>query len=80
MLDGYERPARAHVIPDRNQAISWLLGEAREGDSVLIAGGDRTEGVVDQGFGPACRDAEIASSWLYESARNTIKFPGIALG
>ncbi|MCA9270290.1 MAG: hypothetical protein KDA41_17535, partial [Planctomycetales bacterium] len=38
VLDGYDRPARAHVIPDRWQAIEWALRQARPGDAVLIAG------------------------------------------
>ncbi|MFV1966569.1 MAG: Mur ligase family protein [Pirellulaceae bacterium] len=80
VLDGYDRPARAHVIPDRAQAIAWVLSQAREGDSVLIAGGDRTEGMVDNGYGLSCRDAEIARNWLYESSRDTIEFSGIAMG
>jgi len=68
ILDGYERPARAHVIPSRDQAIRWLLGRARPGDSVLIAGGSRMCGLGSRQQPGVCPDAEIARSWLYQSA------------
>lgn len=42
VLDGYERAARAHLIPSREQAIAWTLGEAKPGDMVLIANAHRT--------------------------------------
>ena len=38
VVDGYERPAKAHVIANRQQAIAWALEQAQEGDCVLIAG------------------------------------------
>jgi UDP-N-acetylmuramoyl-L-alanyl-D-glutamate--2,6-diaminopimelate ligase len=38
VLDGFERPARVHVIPSRLDAIRWALDEAEPGDSVLITG------------------------------------------
>ena len=44
VIDGYERPAKAHAIPDRQQAIAWAIGEAQPGDCILIAG---------------CRDAHL---------------------
>ena len=69
VLDGYDRPARAHLIPTRAQAIRWTLEQAKPGDSVLIAGEGR--------LGVACEldrfstpdDFDIAQQWLYETAR-----------
>ena len=66
ILDGYERPARAHILPDRAEAIRWALGEARTGDAVLISGkGDQqfqALGDEEQFFD----DREIAQEWLRE--------------
>lgn len=38
VMDGYNRPALAHVIPDRCKAIAWALQNAAPGDTVLLAG------------------------------------------
>lgn len=38
VLDGYDRPALAHLIPSRLKAMTWALREAQAGDTVLIAG------------------------------------------
>jgi UDP-N-acetylmuramyl-tripeptide synthetase len=38
VLDGYDRPALAHLIPDRAKAIGWVIGQARPKDVILIAG------------------------------------------
>jgi UDP-N-acetylmuramoyl-L-alanyl-D-glutamate--2,6-diaminopimelate ligase len=66
ILDGYERPARAHILPDRAEAIRWALGEARADDAVLIAGkGDQSVQMIGdekQFFD----DREVARSWLQE--------------
>jgi len=66
IIDGYKRPARAHILPDREQAIRWALGEAQPDDTVLIAGkGDQQFQVV----GDEKRyfdDREVAREWLYE--------------
>jgi UDP-N-acetylmuramoyl-L-alanyl-D-glutamate--2,6-diaminopimelate ligase len=71
ILDGYDRPARAHVIPTRAQAIEWALEQAKPGDAVLIAGSDRSCGVIGDGSGSLCRDTETARDWLYRSATET---------
>jgi UDP-N-acetylmuramoyl-L-alanyl-D-glutamate--2,6-diaminopimelate ligase len=67
ILDGYERPARAHIIPRRDQAIRWALDQAATGDAVLIAGCSRTSGLDDPQQRPVCEDTEVARSWLRES-------------
>lgn len=38
VLDGFQRPGKAHVIPSRDKAIRWALEEAREGDTVVVCG------------------------------------------
>jgi UDP-N-acetylmuramoyl-L-alanyl-D-glutamate--2,6-diaminopimelate ligase len=69
VLDGYDRAARAHLIPTRSQAIRWTLEQAKPGDSVLIAGEGRL-GIVSEMDGPTTLDDyDIARGWLYESAR-----------
>ncbi|MEO8495497.1 MAG: UDP-N-acetylmuramoyl-L-alanyl-D-glutamate--2,6-diaminopimelate ligase [Planctomycetota bacterium] len=69
VLDGYDRAARAHLIPTRSQAIQWTLEQAKPGDSVLIAGEGRL-GVAAETSGLAMPDDyDIARGWLYETAR-----------
>lgn len=69
LLDGYNRPGKALVRPDRRAAIHWALEQARPGDAVVIAG----KGELNtQEVGPrvvAWSDRDIAREWLYESAR-----------
>ena len=66
ILDGYDRPARGHVMPDRAKAIEWALGQAGPGDTVLIAGkGNETFQIVgNQRL--QFDDREVARSWLYD--------------
>jgi UDP-N-acetylmuramoyl-L-alanyl-D-glutamate--2,6-diaminopimelate ligase len=65
VLDGFERPHKAQVIPNRSAAIQFALDQARPGDAVLIAGrGDRTSRPA-RGKGPAYDDREVALQWLY---------------
>lgn len=68
ILDGYERPARAHSIPSRINAIQWALDKARPGDSLLIAGGSRTGWLGEETQGTD--DFELARNWLYEFGDN----------
>jgi UDP-N-acetylmuramoyl-L-alanyl-D-glutamate--2,6-diaminopimelate ligase len=69
ILDGYDRPARAHVIPSRGQAILWTLDQALPGDSVLIAGEQRHGMLEETTDETAFDDLEIARRWLYETAK-----------
>ncbi|PHS01119.1 MAG: UDP-N-acetylmuramoyl-L-alanyl-D-glutamate--2,6-diaminopimelate ligase [Blastopirellula sp.] len=47
IMDGYDRPAKAHVMPNRREAIKWAINEAQTGDTVLIAGrGNETHQLV----------------------------------
>lgn len=38
LLDGYQRPSRAHFVPDRERAIETAMQWAGRGDAVVIAG------------------------------------------
>ena len=68
ILDGYEKPARAHMMPDRARAIGWALFQAQPGDSVLIAGrGDANQQVVE-GRKVDFDDRQVARFFLYELA------------
>jgi UDP-N-acetylmuramoyl-L-alanyl-D-glutamate--2,6-diaminopimelate ligase len=59
LLDGFERPQKAQVIPNRTKAIEFALDQAGTGDAVLIAGRSDQE--------PAS-DREVACQWLYSHA------------
>ena len=75
MIDGYQRPARSHVLPDRREAIYWALGEARRGDCVLIAGkGNRTT-QIDGGGQHHFDDREVVRYWLTDRGPQLLKFP-----
>lgn len=65
LLDGFAKPSKAQVIPDRAAAIRWALSHAREGDSVLISGkGDRTGQLIGRKR-IKHDDREVACQWLY---------------
>ncbi len=81
ILDGFENPGRAHIIPDRAKAIQWALGEARPGDTVVIAGkGDQKYQIIGQ-RPMAFDDCQIARQWLFghrpnlESTHSTVTLP-----
>jgi UDP-N-acetylmuramoyl-L-alanyl-D-glutamate--2,6-diaminopimelate ligase len=66
ILDGYDRPAQAQVMPDRMRAIGWALAEARAGDTVLIAGrGNETLHAVADRV-DQFDDREVVRGFLYE--------------
>jgi UDP-N-acetylmuramoyl-L-alanyl-D-glutamate--2,6-diaminopimelate ligase len=66
VLDGFERPGKAQVIPNRQAAIQFALSQAGEGDCVLIAGrGDRVS-QIGRGKQSTYDDREVACQWLYQ--------------
>jgi UDP-N-acetylmuramoyl-L-alanyl-D-glutamate--2,6-diaminopimelate ligase len=66
ILEGFDRPADALVIPDRADAIRRALTSAGPGDCVLIAGkGHEIYQIIGRDRVPM-DDYEIASQWLYE--------------
>ena len=77
ILDGFERPARAHLIPDRITAIEWALSQAGADDAVLIAGrGDQSICSLEEGR-RELTDHEVCQAWLYnhDSLRPTPLIP-----
>jgi UDP-N-acetylmuramoyl-L-alanyl-D-glutamate--2,6-diaminopimelate ligase len=67
VLDGYERPARAHVMPDRQHAITWALSQARPGDCVLIAGCRDHMVTFHNGRAEPADDGQFVRDWLYSA-------------
>jgi UDP-N-acetylmuramoyl-L-alanyl-D-glutamate--2,6-diaminopimelate ligase len=65
ILDGCQHPERPRLMPDRERAIEWALGQARPGDTVLIAGkGSEGQQIIGDQRRPF-DDREIACRWLY---------------
>ena len=66
VLDGFERPATAHVIPDRFKAIEWALSQAQPNDAVVITGsGERPIARVGEQQWEVC-DRDVCQAWLYD--------------
>lgn len=68
LLDGFAKPAKAHIIPTREEAIRWAISQAETGDTILLAG--QKDRFADAEFGETedhC-DREIAQRLLYEMA------------
>lgn len=68
VMDGFERPERVCVIGDRGEAISWALGQAEAGDTILVAGrGNDTHQIFGKRKVPF-DDRQFVREWLYEHA------------
>ena len=69
VLDGFEKPSTAQIMPDRIAAIEWALSQAGPEDAILIAGRG-AESIASLSNGKwKLTDAEVCQSWLYgESA------------
>jgi len=75
MLDGFTRPHKARVVPNRAAAIQFALSEAKLGDAVLIAGrGDRATR-PSNAKRPAYDDREVACQWLYGAGERELSVP-----
>jgi len=66
IIDGYDRPARAHVLPNRAEAIRWALAQARPGDAVLIAGKGERRYPVNRHERQLGDDRSVARQWLHQ--------------
>ncbi len=64
ILAGLKRPAEAEVIPDRAEAIAWVLSRARPGDGVLIAGARPRTGKTANRYS-LVDDRQVVRQWLY---------------
>jgi UDP-N-acetylmuramoyl-L-alanyl-D-glutamate--2,6-diaminopimelate ligase len=65
ILDGFERPHKAQIIPRRSEAIHSALSQAKAGDAVLITGCDPCANPPANGHQLVQDDREIACRWLY---------------
>lgn len=66
ILDGFDRPAQAHLMPDRAKAICWALHEARPNDIVLICGHAPVP-AADEELG--LHDEDVVRYWLTHEAQ-----------
>lgn len=68
ILDGFNKPASAQLIPNRMNAIEWTLSQAQPNDSVLITGcGERPiASVGDHKW--EISDRDVCQAWLYDRA------------
>lgn len=68
VLDGFQRPAAAEIIPNRFKAIEWVLQRAQPGDAVLVAGcGNRPFAIVGEDNW-TIGDKDVCEAWLYDNA------------
>jgi UDP-N-acetylmuramyl-tripeptide synthetase len=61
---GFTNPRKAHVILNRAEAIRFALDEAREGDTVVLAGMGQREYPSAAAGGGQCDDAELVRQLL----------------
>jgi len=71
VLDGFQRPAKAHVIPGRAAAIRYALGQARAGDCVLIAGRGERISPADGDAREPYDDVAVARQLLHGQTEQT---------
>ncbi len=67
ILDGVYQHDQVRLIPNRMDAIEWLLSEARPGDAVLITGvGEKPIATLAEEKWTVT-DAELVQAWLYDN-------------
>jgi UDP-N-acetylmuramoyl-L-alanyl-D-glutamate--2,6-diaminopimelate ligase len=68
VLDGFQKPESAQIIPNRFKAIQWVLDQAQPGDAVLISGcGERPFALVGEHHWTIA-DRDVCQAWLYDNA------------
>ena len=67
ILDGYDRPSRDHVLPDRAKAIAWALDQANAEDTILVTGNEPDPRRVYNSDQPVYDDRDIIRSCLSNS-------------
>ena len=68
VLDGFEKPESAQVVPNRFKAIEWVLSRAQPGDAVLISGcGERPFALVGENKWTIA-DTDVCEAWLYDNS------------
>ena len=79
ILDGFNSPGGAHIIPSRDKAIRWALEIAEEGDCVVIAGkGHETTHQLGRRQ-ITFDDAELCRHMLYSEAEFDYPRPTIPM-
>ncbi len=70
ILDGFAKPQKAHLIPDRIKSIQWALSLAQPGDVLLVAGrGDHAIATIGDDRWQVT-DRDVCESWLYGERDN----------
>jgi len=68
MLDGFEDPGKAHLLPNRFKAIQWVLKNAKPGDAVLVSGcGERPFALIGEDHW-TITDRDVCQAWLYDNS------------
>lgn len=68
VMDGFDKPEKVQVIPNRFRAIEWALSQAKPGDAVLITGcGERPFALVGENAW-TISDRDVCQAWLYDHA------------
>ena len=66
ILDGFENPEDAHLLPNRFKAIQWALQNAKPNDAVLVSGcGERPFALVGEDHW-TITDRDVCQAWLYD--------------
>jgi UDP-N-acetylmuramoyl-L-alanyl-D-glutamate--2,6-diaminopimelate ligase len=79
VLDGYRRPASAHLLPDRARAIHWAIQAAQPGDTILVAGEGETLHPQKESEAWPANDRQIAQDWLYGNEPDPPKVTSTAI-
>jgi UDP-N-acetylmuramoyl-L-alanyl-D-glutamate--2,6-diaminopimelate ligase len=75
ILDGFQRPAKGHVLPGRVEAIRYALLTAQPGDCVVIAGKGDSEVQIIGKRRLMHDDRAIARAWLYRQGAEELRQP-----
>ncbi|MCH7729575.1 MAG: UDP-N-acetylmuramoyl-L-alanyl-D-glutamate--2,6-diaminopimelate ligase, partial [Planctomycetes bacterium] len=79
IMDGYDRPARARLIPNRTKAIQWAVESAQPGDTVLIAGKGHEQFQIIGHTTTPFDDREVAKHHLYRLSAENRPISGLHL-
>ena len=67
-LDGFEHPHSVQLVPNRFRAIEWVLGRAKPGDGVLVAGCGEKPFAIAGNRDWMISDKDVCEAWLYDQA------------
>ncbi|MFK7768583.1 MAG: Mur ligase family protein [Mariniblastus sp.] len=68
ILDGFDDPESAQLIPNRFKAIEWTLQQAKPEDAILVTGcGDRPFALIGE-HNWTISDRDVCQAWLYDNA------------